>query len=160
MRVIIEGVDRIGKTTIAKKIAKKHKLDYIHCIKEDPTDFDFYFQTLRKNNFIFDRHFIGEMIYPMIFDREKKLSADEFTKIMEYCKEENIVVIILYTDDHELLNKRMKKEKYKEVKFNYQIINNAFYTIGKDNPSYIKMFNVSDKNFTQEIMRYLDECNL
>lgn len=155
MRIIIEGVDRIGKTTLAKKIAKKYKLDYVHMNIDDPKDLKFYKQTLRKTNVIYDRHFIGEMIYPSVFNRKKQLSVEEFEKLMQFCYGEEIKVIILYSDDHELLNKRMRRERYKQVRLQYQLINNAFYTIGKDNPEYINLLNVSDKEFKSKLKEVL-----
>ena len=155
MRIIIEGVDRIGKTTLAKKIAKRYKLDYVHVGINDPKDYDFYYQTLRKRNVIFDRHFIGEMIYPSVFNRKKQLTIEEFKKLMQFSFEEEIKVIILYSDDHELLNKRMRRERYKQVRMQYQLINKAFHTIGRDNPEYIKLLNVSDKQFKKKLSEAL-----
>lgn len=155
MKIIIEGVDRIGKTTLAKKIAKKYKLDYVHMNINDPKDFEFYKQTLRKTNVIFDRHFIGEMIYPSVFNRERQLDMEGFIKLMEFCYEEEIKIIVLYSNDHELLNKRMRRERYRQVRLQYQLINNAFYTIGKDNPQYINLLNVSDKEFKSKLKEVL-----
>ena len=74
MKIIIEGADGTGKTTLAKILADKYGLEICHCTQHDPADFYFYRETLRKENVIWDRHTIGELIYPLIFDRKAKIT--------------------------------------------------------------------------------------
>ena len=39
MKIILEGCDGTGKTTLAKLLAEKYGLDICHCTAEDPKDF-------------------------------------------------------------------------------------------------------------------------
>lgn len=106
MRIIIEGADGTGKTTLAKILAYKYGLDVCHCTQYDPADYDFYRQSIRKNNVIWDRHTIGELIYPYIFNREPKIGTEDARLVIHYAKKEGSKIFIL-TEDLELIQKRL-----------------------------------------------------
>lgn len=48
MKIILEGADGTGKTTLAKILAERYGLDICHCTQDDPNDFIFYQQSIRK----------------------------------------------------------------------------------------------------------------
>lgn len=98
MKVILEGCDGTGKTTLAKLLAERYGLDICHCTQHDPADYDFYRQTLRKENVVWDRHTLGELIYPDVFGRTPKLSPVEAEKLMKIAKDEGVKMFILSTD--------------------------------------------------------------
>lgn len=77
MRVIIEGAEGTGKSTLAAALAEKHGLDVCHCGRDDPGDYEFYLHTSRKENCVWDRHTIGELIYPKVFNRPGRLNAED-----------------------------------------------------------------------------------
>jgi broad-specificity NMP kinase len=99
MKIIIEGCDGTGKTTLAKKLAEKYGLDICHCTGSDPRDYDFYRQTSRKENVIWDRHTIGELIYPEVFNRKQEISSEDARLVLMHGKEEGLKVLILTADD-------------------------------------------------------------
>ena len=98
MRIILEGVDGAGKTTLAKILADKYGLDICHCTQYDAADYSFYRQTLRKENVVWDRHTLGELIYPKIFDREAEIGTEDARLVMHYAKQEGIKVFVLTAD--------------------------------------------------------------
>lgn len=98
MRVILEGVDGAGKTTLAKILAEKYGLDICHCTQHDAADYDFYRQTLRKENVVWDRHTIGELIYPAIFNRERQISTEDARLVIHHAKEEGVKIFVLTAD--------------------------------------------------------------
>lgn len=98
MKIILEGVDGAGKTTLAKILAEKYGLDICHCTQHDAADYDFYRQTLRKENVVWDRHTLGELIYPKIFDRKPQIGTEDARLVMHYAKEENVKVLVLTAD--------------------------------------------------------------
>lgn len=113
MKIILEGVDGAGKTTLAKILAEKYGLDVCHCTQYDAADYDFYRQTLRKDNIVWDRHTLGELIYPRVFGREQQISTEDARLIMHYAKEEDVKVFVLTTDIYTLharLNDRTPAE--------------------------------------------------
>lgn len=77
MKVIITGCDLTGKTTLINKLKAYYNdqdLSILHFSYRDRKDFDFYNTMLDKTNFIADRHFLDEAIYPGIFNRKPELN--------------------------------------------------------------------------------------
>ena len=96
--IIIEGADGTGKTTLAKHLAAKYDIDICHCTAEDPADYDFYLQTSRKKNVIWDRHTIGELIYPTVFNRQPKISTEDARLLLAYAREYGASIFVLTAD--------------------------------------------------------------
>ena len=105
MKIILEGVDGAGKTTLAKILADKYGLDICHCTQHDASDYDFYRQTLRKENAVWDRHTVGELIYPKVFGRKQNIGTEDARLIMHYAKEEGVRVLVLTADMPTLLER-------------------------------------------------------
>lgn len=105
MKIILEGCDGTGKTTLAKILADRYGLDICHCTQDDPGDYEFYRQTLRKENVIWDRHTLGELIYPKVFGRDQKISSEDARLLMHYAKEEGVTVLVLTTDIKSIHNR-------------------------------------------------------
>lgn len=105
MRVILEGADGTGKTTLARVIAGKYGLDICHCTASDPADYEFYKQTARKNNVVWDRHTIGELIYPYVFDRKPQISPEDARLVLAYAREAGAKIFVLTTDIEVIKNR-------------------------------------------------------
>lgn len=127
MRIIIEGADGTGKTTLAKIYAEKYGLDICHCTQYDPTDYDFYRYTVRKNNVVWDRHTIGELIYPTVFNRKSSLGTEDVRLVLSYARELNTKIIIL-TSDLDTIISRLEKRGGEDNKIlnNIKWINDQF----------------------------------
>ena len=106
MRIILEGCDGTGKTTLAKILAERYKLDICHCTQRDAKDYDFYFQTLRKEDVIWDRHTLGELVYPNIFGRKPQLTYIEAGDIIAAAKKDGVKIFVL-TSNVEILKQRL-----------------------------------------------------
>lgn len=130
MRIILEGCDGTGKTTLAKKLAKMYNLDICHCTQQDPSDYLFYQQTIRKNNIIWDRHTIGELVYPQIFDREPKTTEEQVKFIIEYGKSIGVKFLILTASD-DVIRQRLEErgDEHEKILKNINTINKNFITI-------------------------------
>lgn len=102
MRIILEGCDGVGKTTLAKLLANEYGLDICHCGKSDPCDYDFYRQSVRKDNVVWDRHTIGELIYPRVFERVPQLGTEDARLVISYAKELKTKIFVLTTDIEEI----------------------------------------------------------
>lgn len=128
MKIILEGCDGTGKTTLAKMLADRYHLDICHCTAEDPKDFDFYKQTARKENVIWDRHTIGELIYPNIFNRVMQITPEDARIILGYAREHGGKIFVLTANDEvireRLLSRNIPEDSKILNKLSY--INNQF----------------------------------
>jgi hypothetical protein len=75
MRIFIEGPNGIGKTTLAKILCKRYDYDYVKENKPDKLGYQYYLEKMIycKNNIISDRAYLGEMVYPKIFNDNRPL---------------------------------------------------------------------------------------
>lgn len=120
MKIILEGCDGTGKTTLAKILADKYGLDICHCTQHDAKDYDFYRQTLRKDNVVWDRHTIGELIYPKIFGRDHGMSPEDARLVISHSREEGVRTFVL-TCDPEVIRRRLRDRGTED----YRIIVNS-----------------------------------
>ena len=107
MKIILEGVDGSGKTTLAKILAFKYGLDICHCTYKDPGDYPFYLNTARKDDVVWDRHTIGELIYPEIFEREGQIGTEDVRLVLGRARKNGAKIFVL-TCDIETLKERIK----------------------------------------------------
>ena len=130
--IILEGVDCCGKSTLAKNMKNiLGDVDIVHCTGSDPKDFDFYHQTMRKLNVIYDRHLVGEMIYPEIFNREPNLTEEEFEELLNIADKLGVYIFIIIPDN-DVIKARLDAERPNEedeIKQRYAYINRRFEEI-------------------------------
>lgn len=126
MKIILEGCDGTGKTTLAKLLAEKYNLDICHCTQYDPADYDFYRETVRKENIIWDRHTIGELIYPKVFDREPQISPEDARLVIEYAKIANAKIYILTANIEKIKSRLSTRGEESVVMDKIEWINDRF----------------------------------
>lgn len=158
MKIIIEGCDGTGKTTLAKKLARKYGLDIVHMTGKDPKDFEFYKQSLRKTNVIYDRNFISEPIYAKVFNRKQALTKKQIEKLYKVCKKENVYIIMVDFDNITEINRRLceRGDEPIEVLHNLAYIVNAYqktfdYIIENDEVNYV--YTRNDKSIDAEFRK-------
>lgn len=113
MKIILEGCEGVGKTTFAQKLIIKYDLDYVHITNKDPNDYQFYKQTMRKEDVIYDRHLLGEMIYPKIYNRKGNLNTRQLKKLLKFARKEKVHILILTTDLEIVQQRVAMRNKYK-----------------------------------------------
>ena len=116
MRLIITGHDYSGKSTMLKEVwdsFDNRKASYIHLSYREPTNYDFYYQTLMFDNFVMDRCFLDELIYPEVFNRKPNLTEEEASRLLYECEARQIKILILECSDEEI-KKRIESRKEKE----------------------------------------------
>lgn len=126
-RIIIEGCDGTGKTTLVKMLAARYGFDVCHCTGDDPKDFEFYKQTARKMKTIWDRHTIGELIYPTVFNRKGQISTEDARIILSYAQENDGKVLVLTAAD-DVIKKRLtdRGDEDERIIKNIHYINSQF----------------------------------
>ena len=129
MRIILEGCDGTGKTTLAKILADKYGLDICHCTQKDAADFDFYYNTTRKDDVVWDRHTIGELIYPVVFGRERQIQAGGVEMVINAFRNQGGKIFVL-TAKNEVIEKRLleRGNEHKAILESFREINSLFIT--------------------------------
>lgn len=105
MNIILEGPDAVGKTTFAELLRDNYNMEIVHFPSATCQE---HLDALYKDNTIFDRFHIGELVYPEIYGREPKLDFDEAnSKIMRAIVDNNDILIFYITSDLEILRQRL-----------------------------------------------------
>lgn len=82
MLIILEGADGVGKSTIAKRLARILNARIIHCTKDTPNDLAYFRSILyasEEQHIIADRFCYGQFVYQS--EEERKLTQDELYRL-------------------------------------------------------------------------------
>lgn len=150
MKVIIEGVDGVGKTTLAKHIAKMFDLEYNH--DSCPRDFKAYKEELLNHkNRVYDRFFFGQFAGYQT-KSETLLSKKELKKLINIAKDNGVIILLCY-DSIDSIVKRFKnngddikwmiKTGFNSVTDFVTHIQNGFLEIAKVGGAYINYIDMS-----------------
>lgn len=95
MLVVVEGLDRTGKSTLSHQLANRHKLEYRHFDKPQRHPLDEYGRPLEAGlvEAVFDRYHWGETIWPEIFKRESEYDPAMHTWIELLLKSRGAVMV-------------------------------------------------------------------
>ena len=129
MRIIVDGNDGVGKTTLAKKLQKDLNIkSYIHLSGSDPKDFNFYYRLLDKQDVIFDRSFMDEPIYSIVLDRKCELTLVEEALLYNYVESNKIIVVICFRK-----NKLYDPSEDKRIIRAEKVIDDYFLNVAENN---------------------------
>ena len=96
LKVIIEGGDGTGKSTLIRKLlCSFDNVNTLHLSYRDATSREFYSNLLDINRIIFDRQFLSEIVYSTVFDRKCALSEEDINMLLKRCEELNVKILIL-----------------------------------------------------------------
>jgi thymidylate kinase len=82
MLIVLEGADGVGKSTIAKRLARILNARIIHCTKDTPNDLAYFRSILyasEEQHIIADRFCYGQFVYQS--EEERKLTQDELYRL-------------------------------------------------------------------------------
>lgn len=122
MKIAIEGPNNVGKSTFIKMLKERTSFkDYEveHLSHLTPNDYKFHDDLLNTDgDMIFDRFFLGELVYPNIYNRESKLNVSDVIKICKNHKDDLIIVSLDADYEFIIQANNNKKEffNYEEVK--------------------------------------------
>lgn len=106
MLIIIEGVDRTGKSTLAETICKIADAKLVHSSKPSGHPLETYEGDLmsydpRRDRLVLDRWHIGERVWPTIFGRESEYDMPMFKHTEMFLRSRGAVVVYAERTDHE-----------------------------------------------------------
>jgi len=136
MRILLDGCDGTGKTTIAEKLANEWGCNVIRLTYGGDRSLKAYFQMMSVDNVVHDRSFISEIIYPKYFGRMCRLEPNTEGYLHHLIENLSIKPFIL-TASPETIQKR----------------------IGKRGDEYIKDINKFVK-INRDYIQYADEHNI
>ena len=111
MNFIFEGPKGCGKTTAINELYQYlDNCDVVHATKDTANNYlwhRLYLSRGSKNsNMIFDRFYFGELVYPYLENRERKIN---FAEIIQLQLEFNPTTIIGYSSNDDLLISRVSE---------------------------------------------------
>lgn len=108
MNIILEGPDATGKTTLAEKLRDKFGMNIHHSTSKTRNDLNYHMDLLDyRQNTVFDRFHLGEMVYPEIYDRRAKLNQGEIDIINKAIIDNNDMLIIFITSNMDIIKERL-----------------------------------------------------
>lgn len=96
MIVILEGVDKAGKTTLAEKLKEELHWPIVHFGKPGPRPADEYIvflKELKDKDVICDRFFVGQFVYGPLFRGSVGMTPVEVVTIERLCRKIGAVLI-------------------------------------------------------------------
>ena len=82
MMIVLEGIDGVGKTTLANLLSKTYDAGIIHATRETPNDWAWFNELMdlaKDRNIIMDRSFWGQFVYQE--PDERKLSWEQLHEL-------------------------------------------------------------------------------
>lgn len=169
MILVLEGPDGIGKSTIVNYLKKEFFKDKVDIVKfSDTSDISFsnYKKTLTADiqNIIFDRFNLSEDVYSTIYGRQPKNSLLDHLKTFSLIEDNDVIYIILYSSNLDLLWERCHQRGDTEKVYNYLLdLNDYYHQIGKElrkiYPDNIKLIDIaSTPDIFKDIENILKEA--
>lgn len=132
-KVILEGVDGAGKTTLAKLLQEKLNYKIVQGssfeIASQGTHYMYRFMMdlLYQENLIIDRMFLSNYVYAQLYDK-KALSHSQLARLSKIAKEDTLTVLLL--PEKELVMKRLlvRGDDYVQLD-DVQYISDAYSTL-------------------------------
>jgi adenylate kinase len=117
--ICVTGSVGTGKTTLAKKLAKKLKYNYIdvhHLVVKDKLHESY---DEKRKCYVVDTDILNEHLIELIKESKRKLIID--SHLSHYLPKKYVDLCIVLTTDLKILTERLKKRKYSKEK----ILNNV-----------------------------------
>lgn len=108
MRVIIDGCDGVGKTSVCEKLANKLGCNIIRLTHDGDRSLHAYLDLMTCNNVVHDRSFLSEIIYPRHFDRESSIKKEDTNILYRILRFHDLKMFIL-TASPETIQSRVSK---------------------------------------------------
>lgn len=106
-RIIIEGADQQGKSTLCKILQKELNWDVVHFGKPSE-DFDFIKGYMIPENTISDRNFMSEIVYSKVVGRQSRAAMTLLSNVFKH----NDTLLILLDRENDFIFDESRKEDY------------------------------------------------
>lgn len=169
MIIIVEGPDGAGKSTLIKRIEKEFfnkKANIFRFSDTSDISFNDYKEKLETDvdNIIIDRFNLSEDVYSTVYQRHPKNSLLDHLKVFSLVEDLDVIYIILYSSNLNLLYERCHQRGDTEKVYNNLLnLNDYYYQIGKElrkiYPKNIKLIDIAiTPNIFDDVKEILKEA--
>lgn len=132
MRVIIDGCDGVGKTSVCEKLANKLGCNIVRLTHDGDRSLYAYLDLMTCNNVVHDRSFLSEIIYPRHFSRESRIKREDINTLYRILHFHELKMFIL-TASTEVIQNRVSKrgDDYITDLSKLKEINNDYLRVAK-----------------------------
>lgn len=109
MRILLDGCDGTGKTTISEKLANKLGCNIVRLTYGGDRSLKAYASMMICDNVVHDRSFLSEIIYPKYFGRASRLDSKIVPTLFELIKAYGIKMFILTAKPETILERICKR---------------------------------------------------
>lgn len=127
-KIIIEGPDGVGKTTLLKKLAKLYGLDIHSFTQWSPNTYAFYSAILPQLDALIDRGFISEYVYSNVYNRKCRLSEAELVRLADELSDSH-EIFILNAHPVTLYNRVSNRGEDSETLFDLTVLSNEYASL-------------------------------
>lgn len=115
--IILEGIDAVGKTTLANALAARLGTSVVHSSKPkfDAGWIEYHVRSMTMEPVILDRYHIGEAVWPIIFNDDRKPMLRWQQHMVERIMLQRGAILVLMNDTHEAINHRLKLRGENEI---------------------------------------------
>ena len=106
MLIVLEGIDGVGKTTLANLLSKTYDAGIIHATRETPNDWAWFNELMdlaKDRNIIMDRSFWGQFVYQD--PEERKLSWEQLHELEHRLEQEDGKLIYVTANTSDILER-------------------------------------------------------
>lgn len=108
MLVVVEGVDRTGKTTLCERLQLTYGGEILHFGAPRTDALDAYLTPIRDYrpggglNLYLDRHYLGETVWPAFFDRPSRMTPAARWQIERFLEDVGALCVLAVRDEDDL----------------------------------------------------------
>lgn len=106
MLIVLEGIDGVGKTTLANLLSKTYDAGIIHATRETPNDWAWFNELMdlaKDRNIIMDRSFWGQFVYQD--PEERKLNWEQLHELEHRLYQEGGKIIYVTANTSDILER-------------------------------------------------------
>lgn len=103
MMIVLEGIDGVGKTTLANLLSKTYNAGIIHATRETPNNWTWFNELMdlaKDRNLIMDRAFWGQFVYQD--PEERKLTWEQLCELEHRLEQEDGYIIYVTASDGDI----------------------------------------------------------
>lgn len=106
MMIVLEGIDGVGKTTLANLLSKTYNAGIVHATRETPNDWAWFNELMdvaKDRNLIMDRAFWGQFVYQD--PEERKLTWEQLHELEHRLEQEDGKLIYVTASEEDILTR-------------------------------------------------------